>query len=118
MAAKVAQARADKDDGKVIPGWGGDRKTKDRKSGDQVRNTNMKRSETTEYTLARLARDGHDELLDAIEAGEMSVNAAAIQAGYRKVKTPLQQLLHWWGKASDEEREDFLNRKDDIDGRK
>jgi hypothetical protein len=37
----------------------------------------------TSYTLRRLARD-NPELLDKIEAGELSVNQAAIQAGIRK----------------------------------
>ena len=37
----------------------------------------------TDYTLRRLARDA-PEMLDKIESGELSVNAAAIQAGIRK----------------------------------
>lgn len=40
-----------------------------------------------EYTLRRLARDA-PQLLDKIEAGELSVNAAAIQAGIRKKPKP------------------------------
>lgn len=40
----------------------------------------------TDYTLRRLARDA-PEMLDKIEAGELSVNAAAIQAGIRKKPT-------------------------------
>ena len=39
--------------------------------------------------LARLARDC-PQMLDRIEAGELSVNAAAIQAGIRKKPTPEQ----------------------------
>ena len=35
------------------------------------------------YTLRRLARDRPD-LLDRVEAGELSANAAAIEAGFRK----------------------------------
>jgi hypothetical protein len=37
----------------------------------------------TEYTLRRLARDC-PEMLDKIESGELSVNAAAVKAGIRK----------------------------------
>lgn len=36
------------------------------------------------HVLRRLAREGFEELLGKIESGEMSVNAAAIQAGFRK----------------------------------
>lgn len=43
----------------------------------------------TEYTLRRLARDA-PELLEPIERGELSVNAAAIKAGIRKKKTPVE----------------------------
>lgn len=53
----------------------------------------------TEYTLRRLARDGHDELLDAIEAGEISVNQAAIQVGYRKKKTPEELAIHHFNRC-------------------
>jgi hypothetical protein len=63
---------------------------------------------TKEYVMARLQRDGHAELLARIFAGDLSANAAAEQMGYRKKKTPLEQLLHWWKKASDDERSQFL----------
>lgn len=43
----------------------------------------------TTYTLRRLARDC-PEMLDRIEAGELSVNAAAIAAGIRKKPTPAE----------------------------
>jgi hypothetical protein len=63
---------------------------------------------TKEYIMARLQRDGHADLLARIYVGDLSANAAAEQMGYRKKKTPLEQLLHWWKKASDDERCDFL----------
>jgi hypothetical protein len=59
------------------------------------------------YTLRRLARD-NPELLDKIEAGELSVNQAAIQAGIRKRPTALDQLRATWRKATEDEREAFL----------
>ena len=46
-----------------------------------------KRGGNTSYTLRRLARD-NPALLDKIEAGELSVNQAAIQAGIRKKPQP------------------------------
>ena len=50
-------------------------------SGNNV--TTETRGNATTYTLRRLARDA-PELLDRIEAGELTVNQAAIEAGIRK----------------------------------
>jgi hypothetical protein len=47
------------------------------------------------------------ELFAQVKAGKLSANAAAIKAGFRKVKTPLDQLNHWWARASAVERERF-----------
>ena len=66
-----------------------------------------------DYTLRRLARDAPN-LLDKIESGELSVNAAAIRAGIRKKPTPLSQLVKWWKKATAEEQAEFLKRKDEA----
>lgn len=53
--------------------------------GDRSGNTRaMVEHNNTEGILRRLKRDGHTEQLAAITAGEMSVNQAAISAGYRK----------------------------------
>ncbi len=52
----------------------------------------------SDYTLRRLARDC-PEMLDRIESGELSVNAAAIQAGIRKVDTPDEKALKALRKA-------------------
>jgi hypothetical protein len=61
-----------------------------------------------DYLAARLRRD-HPDICARIEAGEFkSVRAAAIAAGIIKVQTPLDQLRHWWQKASAEERVMFL----------
>lgn len=59
------------------------------------------------YTVSRLQRES-PELFEKVKAGELSANAAAIQAGFRKKKTPLDNLRSAWGKASEEERETFL----------
>ncbi len=63
--------------------------------------------------LRRLARD-HEDILEMVESGELSVNAAAIRAGIRKKPTPLSQLLKWWKKATAEEQAEFLKRKDEA----
>lgn len=61
------------------------------------------------YILARLRRDGQDALADAVERGDLSAHRAAIQVGYRKEKTALQQLAHWWQKATEDEQQQFLD---------
>lgn len=60
-----------------------------------------------DYILARLQRDGHSDLIAQVYAGELSAHAAAQQVGYRRTRTPLDQLRHWWQKASALEREVF-----------
>jgi hypothetical protein len=55
---------------------------------------------TNGYLLRRLARD-NPELLDKIEAGELTVNQAAIQAGIRKKPTPEDACLKAFRKCSD-----------------
>lgn len=59
------------------------------------------------YTLSRLKRETPD-LFAAVVRGELSANAAAVKAGWRKVKTPLERLFAEWKKASQEERAEFL----------
>ena len=56
------------------------------------------RGGNTDYTLRRLARD-NPEMLDRIEAGELSVNAAAIAAGIRKKPTQAEICVKAFRKA-------------------
>lgn len=60
---------------------GGDR----RSSEFQVDNINLKTQGGTSetYTVRRLRRDGHADLADQVERGELSANKAAIKAGFR-----------------------------------
>ncbi len=64
---------------------------------------------TVSNTLRRLLRD-RPVLFERVDRGELSANAAAIEAGFRKVKTPLEQLKHWWKKCSKKEQREFLTR--------
>jgi len=65
------------------------------------------RGNDSTYLARRLLRDAPD-IFAALERGEYaSVRAAARAAGLIKDKTPLEQLHHWWGKASAQEREQF-----------
>jgi hypothetical protein len=44
------------------------------------------------YTLSRLKRE-NAELFQAVVAGELSANAAAVKAGWRKKLTPLESII-------------------------
>ncbi len=84
--------------GKAGPGRG-------KKTGDNI--TRLKRGTSHAYTVARLDRDRPD-LAARVHAGELSANAAAIEAGFKKKPTPLDVLSAAWRKASAEERAAFL----------
>lgn len=68
--------------------------------------TNRQGGTALGYTLRRLKRD-HPELFARVIAKELSANAAAIEAGFRKKLTPLTQLQRAWTKADDDERDIF-----------
>lgn len=59
------------------------------------------------YTISRLKRDRPD-LFERVVAGELSANRAAIEAGFRKVPTTLEQIKTMWSKATPEERTEFI----------
>jgi hypothetical protein len=94
---------------------GGDRKSEDFKSDNITLETPARGKKTTsngpslepgnsrDYILARLKRD-HPELAERVVDGDLSANAAAIEAGFRRKATPLDQLTRAWSKATEEER--------------
>jgi hypothetical protein len=70
--------------GRALRTHGGDRKSEAVKNTDdnQVDNINLnKGGASSDYTLARLDRD-RPELAERVRAGELSANAAAIEAGF------------------------------------
>lgn len=56
-----------------------------------------------ERALRKLRKDRPD-LHAKVTKKEMTANAAMLEAGFRKKKTPLEQLRHWWARASAKER--------------
>jgi hypothetical protein len=72
-----------------------------------VNHTFKKGTGNAAYTVARLKRDRPD-LAERVVAGELSANAAAIEAGFRKKATPLEALRRSWSRATADERETFL----------
>lgn len=79
---------------------GGDRKSE--KAKDQPCNTSLKYG-TVPHFLARLTRDRPD-LAAQVQAGKLSANAAAIEAGWRKKLSALEQILRLLPKLTPEER--------------
>lgn len=59
------------------------------------------------YTLRRLEKDAPD-LFNAVVGGDLSANAAAIQAGFRRVPTAREKLMKAWNSANQEDRDWFL----------
>jgi hypothetical protein len=76
------------------------------KSGDIVTQTHTPKGNSRSAALDRLDRE-HPSLYARVVAGELSAHAAAIEAGFRKQRTPLDQLRHWWAKATPGERRLF-----------
>jgi len=77
--------------------------------GDNV-TSKPERGNRQSYLAARLRRD-HPEIAKKVEQGRFkSIRAAAIEAGIIKVKTPYEQLMHWWQRADDDQRQQFLHR--------
>lgn len=86
---------------------GGDRRSEEAVN-DQGDNVTLKeRGNARSYIMARLDRDRPD-LLERVVAGDLSANAAAIEAGFKKKPTSLDVLIAAWRKASAEERAAFL----------
>jgi len=70
---------------------------------DNVNQTNASKGNSKAYTVSRLKRES-PELFQQVVAGELSANAAAIKAGWRKKKTPLEIITALIPKLSADER--------------
>ena len=79
-----------------------------RKGEGKISNRRIKGGTNIAYTLARLDRDRPD-LAERVRAGQLSANAAAIEAGWRgRQNDPLIVLRRAWGRATPEQRAAFL----------
>jgi hypothetical protein len=63
---------------------------------------------TLSYTLTRLKKDRLD-LFRKVAKGQLSANAAAIQAGFRKQPSVMDQIRRLWAKLTPEERTILFN---------
>ena len=62
------------------------------------------------YWLCRLKKDGHDDILARINAGEITVYKGTQLAGYRKSvpRSPAAQMGFHWKRADHDERKRFV----------
>jgi hypothetical protein len=99
-----------KDDAETLARW---REATTGKQGAHGSNRTVKpvRGTTLAYTLNRLKRERPD-LFERVVAREMSANAAAIEAGWRKQSTPFERMENLAPKLSDLEWERFKQRED------
>ena len=84
---------------------GGDKKS--RINVDNINNDRRSDGTSRSYTLTRLKHQ-KPELFQEVVQGKMSANAAAVLAGFRKLRTPLELLRSAWRKANVTERRTFL----------
>ena len=102
----------------VVAGHGGDRKSENIKADNISLDSDLftpavpakKKADagtSRAYTLTRLKKERPD-LFDRVAANELTANAAAIEAGWRKVPSALETLQRAWKKASSEEQRQFL----------
>lgn len=80
---------------------------------DNINDVPTEKGTSRAYTVARLQKQ-HPELFERVKAGELSANKAAIEAGFRKVKTPYEQLCSWWRRADIDERRQFVQEQRDT----
>ena len=80
------------------------------KQGGQVNNVNLAslpKGNSRAYALNRLEREA-PELFERVVAGELSANAAAIKAGFRKVQTPMEAARKAIAKLTPDEKRELL----------
>jgi hypothetical protein len=82
------------------------RPSKKQETRDNSTNYGDGRGNSRSYTLTRLQQH-RPELYERVKAGELSANAAARDAGFRKPPEPFQQACRLWEKLIPEERDAF-----------
>ena len=105
VEALLKQAKADKD---LLRRWRA-AVTRKKHVHDDTNNVSIKpqHGNSLAYTLTRLAALDDKTLYQRVLAGDLSANAAAIEAGLRKPPSALKQLQKTWGRATEDERAAF-----------
>lgn len=91
----------------MVEGPGGDKKSEDRIISNNITNDPVERGTSKAYTVSRLKRDRPD-LFERVVAGELSANRAAIEAGFRRKPTTIEQIKTLWSKATLDEQSEFI----------
>ncbi len=68
----------------------------------------MNVSERSVYMARKVQRSGRQDLIDAIEKGEISVNKAVSMLENKPKPTKYDRLVKAWGACSEEEKARFL----------
>lgn len=76
------------------------------KGGDNVTPLNDGRGNSRSYTLARLQQHRPD-LYEMVKAKQLTANAAAKEAGFRKQPDPYRQMCRLWERLCPQERDAF-----------
>ena len=97
-----------KDDAEVLELWrGAITREAHRPAGSNNNVMTSVQGNSKAYTLDRLKREA-PKLFDAVCAGELSANAAAIEAGFRKKPAPFEQVKKLIRKLTPEERRELI----------
>lgn len=83
---------------KALHPHGGDHKSEETIKVDNVNLDQAPKGNSRSYTCARLQRE-YPDLFEQVCAGELTANAAAIKAGFRKVKSPDEKAVDAFRKA-------------------
>ena len=79
----------------MVDGPGQPKTTEAKSINDNVINTLSSQGNSKAYTVSRLKRDRPD-LFEKVVAGELSANKAAIEAGFRRKPTTIEQIKTLW----------------------
>ena len=74
---------------------------------DNINEVKLSKGTSRSYTVSRLQREA-PALFKQVVAKTLSANAAAIQAGFRRKPTVIDQFAALWKKANKEQRDAFL----------
>ena len=91
----------------MVDGPGQPKTTEAKSINDNVINTLSSQGNSKAYTVSRLKRDRPD-LFEKVVAGELSANKAAIEAGFRRKPTTIEQIKTLWSKATLDEQSEFI----------
>lgn len=78
--------------GEVVRGRGGDRRSENFKNDNVIFDHKTEQGNSKAYALTRLQREAPELYADVVD-GKLSVNAAAIKAGFRKKPTALESAM-------------------------